>query len=242
MTVRTRQASQKEWVWRKQTAITLCFRILEIGRVLFLISCAGTVAGVSLAQGTQGPSSNIAAQQTKKRPGTPGYVRPKFRQRFDNSLRTTFGPLQMVTLALGSGLSQAHNVPPEWGQGWGAYGKRFVSDVGSSTSAGAANFLLGEALDLDTEYYPCTCKAILPRLEHALLGSVTAHDGIDGVRVFSFPAITSPYAGAFSTLAWYPSRYGPKDALRTGSYDFLDSVGMKITLEFLHPVFRKLHL
>lgn len=169
------------------------------------------------------------------------YVRPDFHQRVQTSLVSTFGPVQMATLVFGSAISQADNVPPEWRQGWGAYGKRFASHLGSSAAAGTANLLLGEALREDTKYYPCTCKGVWPRLKHAFASSITARAGEDGHRVFSIPAIASPYAGAFSTLAWYPSRYTPQDAFRTGSYNLLNSAGTKIALEFLTPVFRKIH-
>lgn len=212
-------------------------RMVIASRVLLFLCCAGMAASAAIAQETK-----PIATPTKDQPGTRSYIRPNFRQRVKNYEITTFGPLQMTTLAFGSAISQAHNVPPEWGQGWGAYGKRFASDVGSSTAAGTTNFLVGEALGLDTRYYPCACKGFLPRLGHVFISSITAHAGKRGFRVFSAPAVVSPYAGAFSTLLWYPPRYGPKDVFRTGNYDFLDSIGMKIALEFLGPVFHKFHM
>jgi hypothetical protein len=211
--------------------------MLRTGRLLLFLCFAGIAAGAAFAQETK-----PVATPTKDQPGTRSYIRPTFRQRVKNYEITTFGPLQMTTLALGSAISQAHNVPPEWGQGWGAYGKRFASDVGSSTSAGTTNFLLGEALGEDTRYYPCACKGFWPRFGHVMISSITAHAGKRGFRVFSAPAVVSPYAGSFSTLLWYPGRYGPKDAFRSGNYDFLDSIGMKLALEFLGPVFRKFHM
>jgi hypothetical protein len=126
--------------------------------------------------------------------------------------------------------------------GWDAYGERLASHFGSSLIEGTTNFGLAEALRVDTKYYPCTCKGVWPRIRHALISSVTARAGEDGHRVFSVPAVASPYAGAFATLAWYPARYGAKDAFRTGNYNFVDSVGMKIALEFLHPVLKKFHI
>lgn len=211
-------------------------------QTLLVISCFAAAAPFAGAQqaksfGTSAsadPANTMAARRM-------GYVRPDFHKRVHNYFVGTFGPLQMTTLAFGSAISHADNVPPEWGQGWGAYGQRFASDIGSSTVNGTTNFLLGEALREDTKYYPCECRGIWPRVRHALISSVTARAGEDGHAVFSIPAVASPYAGAFSTLAWYPARYGPEDAFRTGNYDFLDSVGMKIALEFLHPLFRKLH-
>jgi hypothetical protein len=45
---------------------------------------------------------------------------------------------------------------------------------------------------------------------------------------------------------WYPARYGIKDALRTGNYSLLESVGANIGLEFLysgpHALISRMHL
>ena len=212
---------------------------MRFTRMLFVI-CVSLMANAASGQGLKSSNAKTNSDQGTDTQQT-AYVRPDFHKRLHNYALSTFGPIQMVTLAAGSAISHADDVPPEWGQGWGAYGERFISDVGSSTTAGTTNFLLGEALHLDTKYYPCTCKGVWPRVRHALVSSVTARAGEDGHRVFSPPAVVSPYAGAFSTLAWYPARYGPRDAFRTGNYDLLDRVGMKIALEFLHPLLRKLH-
>ena len=170
------------------------------------------------------------------------YVRPNFRQRLRSYAWRTYGPVTMSELLMGSALSQADNVPPEWHQGWGAYGERFASHVGASAIGGTTGFALAEALRLDTKYYPCTCKGIWPRVRHALLSTITARAGEDGHRVFSVPSVAAPYASAFSTLGWYPSRYGPKDSFRTGNYNLADTFGQNIALEFLSPLLRKIHI
>lgn len=169
------------------------------------------------------------------------YVRPNFRERLHSNLRTTFGTVQMGKVVFGAAISHADNVPPDWGQGWGPYGQRVASHFGSALVTSGANLLFGEALREDTKYYPCTCKGIWPRLKHAVASSATARAGKDGHRVFSIPAVASPYAGAFAQLAWLPPRFGPKDAFRTGNYDLLTSAGSKVALEFLTPLLRKLH-
>jgi hypothetical protein len=54
-------------------------------------------------------------------------------------------------------------------------------------------------------------------------------------RVFSFPALVGPYAGSVVTVcAWYPNRYGAKDAFRIGNYSLLEYIGGNIALEFLY--------
>jgi hypothetical protein len=170
------------------------------------------------------------------------YVRPTFHKRLHHYFLHTYSPVKLTELAFGSAISQMDNVPPEWGQGWGAYGKRFASDLGSTTANGVTEFALAETLRVDTIYYPCTCKGVWPRVGHALKSTITARAGEDGNVVFSVPGVLAPYGGAFSTLLWFPSRYGPKDAFRTGNYDLLDRFGENIALEFLSPLLRKVHL
>ena len=170
------------------------------------------------------------------------YVRPTFHKRLRHYFLHTYSPVKLTELAFGSAISQMDNVPPEWHEGWGAYGKRFASDLGSTTGSGLTEFALAETLRVDTIYYPCKCKGIWPRVGHALKSTITARGGEDGHRVFSVPGIAAPYGGAFATLLWYPSRYGPKDAFRTGNYDLLDRFGENIALEFLSPLLRKVHL
>jgi hypothetical protein len=80
-----------------------------------------------------------------------------------------------------------------------------------------------------------------------VISTVTARRGADGHRVFSFPALASPYAGTMTAaLGWYPSRYNPKDGFRMGNYNLLAFTGGNIALEFLyggpHTLLSRMHL
>jgi hypothetical protein len=215
-------------------------RLKRALRQLITIAAAGMLVSSASAQQ---PSSSDA--QTKGQvPGgqVPGYVRPNFAKRFRAYTNNTFGPIRMVRVVSGAAFSQADSVPPEWAQGWGAYGERFASHFGVDLIDGGANLALSEALRDDTTYYPCPCKGIWRRTKYALFSSITARRGANGHRVFSIPTVASPYAGSFGTLAWYPPRYGPRDAFRTGNYDLLNGIGATVALEFLDPLLRKIHL
>ncbi|HVA72488.1 MAG TPA: hypothetical protein VNF02_05195 [Candidatus Limnocylindrales bacterium] len=214
----------------------------SIGRALWLFAVAGIFAMPAMAQQRQNTNAASSQRQADVSIRARAYGRPNFHERLHAYALGTFGPLKLSELAMGSAISDADNVPPEWRQGWGAYGQRFASDVGSAAIGGTTEFALGEAMHLDTRYYPCDCKGIWPRVRHALLSTITARAGEDGHRVFSIPSVAAPYASAFSTLAWYPSRYGPEDSFRTGNYNLLDSFGQNIALEFLLPVLHKFHL
>ncbi|MGB6484230.1 MAG: hypothetical protein WBE86_12165 [Candidatus Acidiferrales bacterium] len=228
----------------KSSGQILQFRIMRKIRqglgLLVAISAAGLLASSVSAQE---PASSVTKAK-KQGPGDqlPLYARPTFAKRLQTYASSTLGPIKMGRVVFGAAISQADNVPPEWGQGWSAYGKRFTSHFAVDFIDGGTNLVLSEALRDDTLYYPCVCKGIWPRTKHALFSSVTARRGADGHRVFSIPAVASPYAGSFTSLAWYPARYGPKDAFRTGNYDLVNSVAAKVALEFLNPLLRKLHL
>lgn len=214
---------------------------VKIGRAAILAACVGMAVSAAMAQQRISRFS-LPRESTRADTQQTGYVRPDFHERLRNLEASTFGLPEMTTVVFGAAISQANYVPREWGQGWGAYGQRLASHFGSSLTEGATNLALGEALRLDTKYYPCTCKGFWPRVKHALLSSATARVGEDGRRVFSPPAIAAPYAGAFATLAWYPARYNAKDAFRTGNYNLLDAVGMNMALELLHPVLKRFHI
>jgi len=105
-----------------------------------------------------------------------------------------------------------------------------------------------------TSWLALTCLGILAPIGraqstvdwHALISTVTALRGEDGHRRLSFPALIAPYAGTMMAVyAWYPERYGPKDALRMGNYNLLAFAGENVALEFIygepHTLFSHLH-
>jgi hypothetical protein len=127
------------------------------------------------------------------------------------------------------------------------YSKRFASDFGIAAVTTTARYGLSKALREDSLYYRCECQGILPRLKYATFSTLTARRERDGHRVFSLPALLAPYIGATTgTYAWYPNRFGIKDALRTGSYTLLTGVGANVALEFFysgpHSLLARVHL
>ncbi len=62
-------------------------------------------------------------QQTASPAG--GYVFPSRRQRLNQYLWETFGPLTLIGVGVAAGIDQGQNNPPEWKQGASGFGKRF---------------------------------------------------------------------------------------------------------------------
>src|ERR1700684_3370139 len=143
------------------------------------------------------------------------YYRPSEHDKLRNYAFDTFGPYAFPGSAFSAGLEQAQTashaqsagIPPDWGQGWDAYGARFGSDFGINLITQTTRYSLAEAFRQDTIFYRCECTGFLPRLRHALISTVTARKGDDGHRVFSIPAIVAPYAGGeAAAFLWVPCR------------------------------------
>jgi hypothetical protein len=158
-----------------------------------------------------------------------------------------FGPYPIVGAGVAAGINQWSNSPPEWGQGVSGFGKRFGSDFGIAAIGTSTRYGLAEAFREDTLYYRCECSGPLPRLRHAVISTLIGRHGEDGHRVFSFSALAAPYAGSMiAVYAWYPDRFGAKDAFRMGNYTLLANFGGNIALEFFysgpHALISRMHL
>jgi hypothetical protein len=167
----------------------------------------------------------------------PSYVEPTQQQKLHNYLFEAFGPYPLAWTMFVAGYHQARHNPPDWREGWPGYGERYASDFGNSIVNITTRFTLAEALHEDTMYYRCACSGVWPRMKHAVYWTAFAHRGADGHTVLAVPAIVAPYAANMTAVyAWYPSRYGAKDAFRMGNYGILSYLIGNISLEFLAPV------
>jgi hypothetical protein len=177
----------------------------------------------------------------------PAYLRPTQRTKFRNFVFDAFGPYPVVGSGIVAGINQFSNAPPEWNQGAEGFGKRFGSDFGIAMVSTTTRYGLSEAFKEDALYYRCDCQGTLQRLSHAVTSTLTARRGEDGHRVFSIPALVSPYAGSMTAVyGWYPSRYNAKDAFRTGNYSLLVYMSGNFALEFFysgpHSLLHRMHL
>lgn len=224
---------------------------IRIVSFLIGISFLGALASAGKAQ-----SADVALYSSSKAtPSSPSsirphpdltYVRPTEKMKLRTYLFDAFGPYPILGAAFVGALNQADKTPPEWGQGAGAFGQRFGSNLGIATVTTTTRYALAEAFREDTVYYRCECTGLFQRLRHALVSTVTARRGEDGHRRLSFPAIVAPYAGTMTAVyAWYPERYGAKDGLRMGNYNLLAFAGDNLALEFIyggpHTLFSRFH-
>jgi hypothetical protein len=207
---------------------------------LMAISFLGALAPVGIGQSAAGEGSssrNVAApfSSTTHTHVDLAYVRPTEKIKIRNYLFDAFGPYPIAGSVILGAINQAEKTPPEWGQGFKAYGERVGSDFGIALATTTTRYALAEAFREDTLYYRCECRGIARRMEHAVISTVTARHGADGHRRLSFPALIAPYAGTTTAIyGWYPGRYDVKDGLRMGNYALLAFVGANIAREFIY--------
>jgi hypothetical protein len=225
--------------------------VLRFRQVMFFVLVVAILASLPLTAAPQSlaaaPSPAAADSGTTSGQLDLTYVRPTQKTKLNNYIFDAFGPYPIAASAIGAGINQFGNSPPEWHQGLEGYAKRFGSDLGIVAVSTTARYGLAEALKEDTLYYRCECTGIFPRLRHAVLSTLIARRGDDGHRVFSIPALIAPYAGAMTAVyGWYPNRFGAKDAFRMGNYNLLAYMGGNVALEFFysgpHSLLSRMHL
>jgi hypothetical protein len=220
--------------------------------VLFAITSLGVLAPLERAQSTVESSASASITDDSASPAIRhpqpdlGYRRPTERTKLRTYAFDAFGPYPIAGAALVASLNQAEGTPPEWGQGAGAFGQRFGSNLAIAAVTTTTRYALAKAFREDTVFYRCECKGVFRRFRHSVISTVTARRGEDGHRRLSFPALIAPYAGTMTAVyGWYPSRYGAKDALRMGNYNLLAFMGENLALEFIyggpHTLFSHLH-
>src|ERR1700730_4575744 len=195
---------------------------------------SATDLGTAASIGDSSSSRNSSGRATKG-PLDLTYHRPTEKTKLRNYLFDTFGPYPIAGAAILGTINQADKTPPEWGQGFKAYGERTGSDFGIAVVTTTTRYALAKAFREDTLYYRCECEGVFRRLGHAVISTVTARRGDDGRRRLSFPALIAPYAGTMTAVyGWYPGRYGVKDGMRMGNYALLAFVGGNIAREFIY--------
>jgi hypothetical protein len=224
---------------------------MKAHRALLLILVTAVLAAMPVLAGSQSllspgdPSATSGITAPRKLDLT--YVRPTERTKVSDYAFDAFGPDPIVGAGVAAGINQWSNSPPEWGQGVSGFGKRFGSDFAIAAIGTTTRYGLAEAFKEDTLYYRCECGGPFPRLRHAVISTLTGRRGETGHRVFSFSALAAPYAGSMIAVhAWYPDRFGVKDAFRMGNYSLLSYMGGNIALEFFysgpHALISRMHL
>jgi hypothetical protein len=135
-----------------------------------------------------------------------GFSEPKpqtARQKFEQYVWNTIGPVPLVGEAAGAGINQWSDTPHEWRQGWEAYGKRYGSNLAYNAVRQTVMYGISIPLGEDNRYYASRSKGIWPRTRHAVLSTFEARHA-DGRTTFSVSATAGVVAAASISSIWLP--------------------------------------
>jgi hypothetical protein len=121
-------------------------------------------------------------------------------------VNSLIGPGALVSLGIGTGIDQASDEPPEWGNHWE---KRLYSNFGRNVAQESVRHSLAALFGRSVTYRRCTCDNIPSRIGNAIVEVVTDRDR-DGDRFLAIPRFAGSYAGAYAESTWRPDRDGPE--------------------------------
>jgi hypothetical protein len=149
-------------------------------------------------------------------------------------------PWALAESAAYAGLLQGFDTPREWGQGAGAYGKRFASAVGASAIHGALAFGLDSTLHQDPRYFRSRDSGFWRRTAHAFRGTILTRTDTGGETLSTW-RLGSAYGAAFLSNEWYPDRLNTvgEGALQ-GSLRMVFDLVSNVGSEFWPDVSRKI--
>jgi hypothetical protein len=155
--------------------------------------------------------------------------------------RSFIQPESLIGPALGAGVGQWRDTPPEWGQGADAYGIRFASGFGRSVISRTIAFGVAAADREDSRFVPSNETGIWRRTRHAIVGTFVSRTPTGG-SMPAFSRFAGVYSSGFIANAWEPrSQDDTAHALERGSTALLSSMGWHIFEEFWPDIRNALH-
>jgi hypothetical protein len=172
-------------------------------------------------------------------PSEPSLLTEK--KRFHLYLVATAGPIPILAEAAGAGIGQWENSPKEWGQGWGAYGERFGSNLAYNGVRQTITYATSIAFHEDNRYFASHKKGLWARTGYAVLSTVTARRP-DGSQTFSVSSVAGVAGASAIASLWGPRSWqGMGNISRNAGVSFGATVGFNIVREFLPDVLHRPH-
>jgi hypothetical protein len=147
-------------------------------------------------------------------------------------------PFHFMMAGVSAGITQAQNVPPEWGQGAEGYARRYANYYAYATTSSMLQMAGEDILHEDNLYYGSGEHGIWRRVSYAVKSSVLAR-GSDGSQHLSISQIGSTAGAAFISRLWQPRS---NDSAGDGAVSFgiamATNAGVNVVREFLPDLTR----
>jgi len=155
------------------------------------------------------------------------------RRRFHLYLMSTVGPVPILAEAAGAGIGQWQNSPKEWGQGWGAYGERFGSNLAYNGVRGTITYGTSILFHEDNRYFASHKHGLWARAAYAVRSTITAQHP-DGRTTFSVSSVTGVVGASAISSMWGPDSWkGVGNISRNAGISFGATAGFNLVREFL---------
>jgi hypothetical protein len=161
------------------------------------------------------------------------------RERTDLYLHSLVNPWGFTKAAASAGLDHWHTKPTEWGQGWGAYGKRYANIEGQYLIQKTVTYLVSSPLHEDNRYFGSGKHGVWSRVGYALVSPVLARH--DNGRLYpSVSQLGGVATGAFAARLWLPaSQNGIGDAASSFGITLGANAATSVVKEFLPDLLRR---
>ena len=164
------------------------------------------------------------------------------RQKFRFYLRSTYGSTSLAFSLTGSGINQARDAVPEWGQGMAGYGKRFASSFAQKAVDRSIWLGMGALWHEDPRYFASNRSGIWKRTLYAAGQTFVAHKDSGGTR-FAYSRFVGAFSAAYISRQWYPDAYHTtSDYLSAGATSIGIGMAKKVFFEFWPDMKRMFHL
>ena len=212
-----------------------------------------SVLSLSLAVAQSAPSSTPQSSSSSSSSGQQngimgkifGWVGPDQpsklteKQRFQNYLLYTAGPVPLIGELGVSAVNQWTNSPKEWGQGWDAFGKRYGSNLAYNGIRQTVAYGLSAGFREDNRYFASNKKGFWPRTKYAVISTFTARHP-NGDRTFSVSTVAGVAAAASISSIWGPPSWkGVGNISEIAAISFATTAGFNIFREFVLDVFHR---
>ena len=126
-------------------------------------------------------------------------------QKFKLITRSSFDPAQFVWYGLISGIGQAENSESAYGQGWGAYGKRYATTMADGTVEGyMVSGIFPSVLKQDPRYFIMGKGTVVHRTMYALSRLFITRSDSGRAEFNASEIFGSASAAAISTYGYHP--------------------------------------
>jgi hypothetical protein len=157
--------------------------------------------------------------------------------------RSVASPWSLAETAAYAGILHGLDSPREWGQGGGAYGKRFASALGGSAIRSTLAFGLDSTLHQDPRYFRSHDTGVFRRTVHSFRGTILTRTDSGGETLSTW-RLGSDYGAAFLSNEWYPDRINTvrlgamQGSLHLG-FDFVSNLGVEFWPDVKRKILRR---